>query len=83
MVLRRCNSKGILSNRNETPIIAVHKFLKNFAGTNFRDSPILKYFADTFCDSTSSGVEKGNLTWRFWPTTSKVAEYSSRENFFP
>ena len=36
MVLRRPNSKDIESEK--IPIFAVHQFLKNFAGINFRES---------------------------------------------
>ena len=61
-------------SRTLTQIFAFHKFLKNFAGINFRESPILKDFAGinfrespilkdfagiNFRESTFSGVKKG------------------------
>ena len=46
--------------RTETLIFAVHEFLKNFAGINFRKSPILKTFAGVnFRELTFWGVKKG------------------------
>ena len=46
--------------RTLTQIFAFHKFLKNFAGINFRESPILKNFAGIiFREWTFSGVKKG------------------------
>ena len=54
MVSRRPNSKDTVSDR------AFHQFLKNFAGINFRESPILKNFEGiNFHKSTNSGVRKG------------------------
>ena len=44
--------------QTETPIFAVHKFLKIFTQINFCESPILKNFAGIiFCQSTFSGVK--------------------------
>ena len=57
---------------------------ENFAGINFRKSPMLTNFAGiNFRESTFSGVQKGILFLQIWLKFAKFAKFSSRENFFP
>ena len=60
----------------ETPTFPVHKWLKNFAGIHFCDSPILKNFAGlTF--SKAIQHQKRNVISRFWPKSVKYAKMFS------
>ena len=57
--------------------------MKNFAGINFRESPILKNFAGiNFRESTFSGDKKGIFS-QIWSNFAKFTKFPSRENFFP
>ena len=57
-----------------TQIFAVHKFLKYFAGINFRESLTLKDFAEIYFREST-----------FWGSKKKFnfAKFSCSENFFP
>ena len=78
MVLRRPNSKDIVSHRNS--IFAVHQFLKHLAGINVRESIILKISRELIFANRHFHGSKRNLISQIWL---KFAKFSSRENFFP
>ena len=51
-------------------IFAIRQFLKNFAGINFRESPMVKDFAGiNFRESTILGVKKGIYFREFGPNS--------------
>ena len=58
MVSRSPNSKNTASDRNSD--ICILLIFENFAGINFRESPILRNFVGiNFRESKILGVEKG------------------------